>query len=237
MLIVWVVTSGGGKENTGDAKPSGSDPVESITPGPSGSGPAISQQPGGRDESGGDAGSDGSNGDTGAAGSAGSGTGGTTGSDGASSGGAGTGGTAGQQVPADSPLPDCTPDALQLSLRTKVSYGPEDRPKFELIAKNSSATACKADFGPKNAVLTITEAGDDDTRVWSSKDCPATPGRLLLKLPAGATVIHTVAWDRTQSAPRCATPPAAKAGPGTYLLEATAPGEPLQRASFVLAKD
>ncbi|MEE1790045.1 hypothetical protein PUR28_04505 [Streptomyces sp. BE308] len=238
LLIVWVVTSGDGKGNRGDAKADGSDPVRSITPGPSGSGPAISQQPGGRDESGdtgGDgAGSDGSNGDPGTGDSAGSGSTGTAGSDGSSTG----AGTAGQQVPAGSPLPDCVPAAIQLSLRTKVSYGPEDKPKFELIAKNTSATTCKADLGPKNAVLTITEAGgDEDSPVWSSKDCPAAPGSLLLKVPAGTTVVHTVAWDRTLSAPRCATPPAAKAGPGTYLLEAKAPGEPLQRASFVLSKD
>ncbi|MFC9248248.1 hypothetical protein ACFT7S_30760 [Streptomyces sp. NPDC057136] len=246
MLIAWAVTFGGGDGNTGDAKAGGPDPAPSITPGPSGSGPAISQQPGGRDESGsdGDAGSDGSNGDTGPGdtGDTGPGdTGGTGSTDTAGSGGASgsaSGGSSGaEQVPAGSSLPDCKPAALRLSLKTAVSYGPDDKPVFQLIAKNTSATACKADFGPKNAVLTITEAGGEDDRIWSSEDCPAAPGHLFLKVPAGATVVHTVEWNRKKSSPECASAPTTEAGPGTYLLEAKAPGEPLQRASFVLPKD
>ncbi|WP_137235011.1 hypothetical protein [Streptomyces sp. BPSDS2] len=250
MLIAWAVTSGGGGGGSrDDGKSGGSGPAKSIDPGPSSSGPAISQQPGGRDESGDEDGSGGpgeSSGGSGGSGDGGSSDGSSTGGTGTGAGGSsgtgtagsGGGGTAGQQVPAGSSLPDCKPAAVQLSLRTKVSYGPDDRPKFELIAKNTSSTTCKADFGPKNAVLTVTEAGgEDDDPIWSSKDCPAAAGPLFLKVPAGATVIHTVDWNRTLSAPGCATPPAGKAGPGTYLLEAKAPGEPVQRASFVLAKD
>ncbi|WP_128819495.1 hypothetical protein [Streptomyces sp. S063] len=252
MLIAWAVTSGGGGGGKDDAKPGGSDPVESITPGPGSSGPAISQQPGGRDESddedgsGGTGGSDGSGESSGGSSDGGSPDGSSTDgtstgagdSSGADTAGSGGGGSAGQQVPAGSPLPECKPSAVQLSLRTKVSYGPDDKPKFELIAKNTSSATCKADFGPKSAVLTVTEAGgEDDDPIWSSKDCPAAAGPLFLKVPAGATVIHTVDWNRTLSAPGCATPPSGKAGPGTYLLEAKAPGEPVQRASFVLAKD
>ncbi len=250
VLIAWAVTSGGGGGGSrDDGKSGGSGPAKSIDPGPSSSGPAISQQPGGRDESGDEDGSGGpgeSSGGSGGSGDGGSSDGSSTGGTGTGAGGSsgtgtagsGGGGTAGQQVPAGSSLPDCKPAAVQLSLRTKVSYGPDDRPKFELIAKNTSSTTCKADFGPKNAVLTVTEAGgEDDDPIWSSKDCPAAAGPLFLKVPAGATVIHTVDWNRTLSAPGCATPPAGKAGPGTYLLEAKAPGEPVQRASFVLAKD
>ncbi|MFD3658287.1 hypothetical protein [Streptomyces sp. NPDC058620] len=248
LLIAWAVTSVGDNGNTGDAKAGGPDPAPSITPGPSGSGPAISQQPGGRDESGSgdDAGSDGSNGDTGPGATGGTdtagsnGSAGSAGSDGDTTAGAGgsTGGASGaEQVPAGSSLPDCKPAVLRLSLKTAVSYGPDDRPVFQLIAKNTSATTCKADFGPKNTVLTITEAGGEDDRIWSSEDCPAAPGSLFLKVPAGATVVHTVEWDRKKSSPRCASAPTTQAGPGTYLLEAKSPGEPLQRASFVLPKD
>ncbi|MFJ7086133.1 hypothetical protein ACIQU8_23235 [Streptomyces griseus] len=246
VLIAWAVTSGGGGGGSrDDGKSGGSGPAKSIDPGPSSSGPAISQQPGGRDESdeedgsGGPGESSGGSSDGSSTGGTDTGSGGSSGTDaGAGTAGSGGGGTAGQQVPAGSSLPDCTPAAVQLSLRTKVSYGPDDRPKFELIAKNTSSTTCKADFGPKNAVLTVTEAGgEDDDPIWSSKDCPAVAGALFLKVPAGATVIHAVDWNRTLSAPGCATPPAGRAGPGTYLLEAKAPGEPVQRASFVLTKD
>ncbi|MGW9301864.1 hypothetical protein ACWHA3_13690 [Streptomyces cyaneofuscatus] len=262
MLIAWAVTTTGSNGTKDDGKPGGSDPVESITPGPGSSGPAISQQPGGRDESdGGSDGSDGSdssdgsNGESGSGGSGGSGgdtgagSGGGAGSDGTSTGGAdtaGTGGggagsggsTAGRQVPANSPLPACKPGALELTLRTKVSYGPEDRPKFEIIARNTSSATCKTDLGPKNVVLTVTEASaESDDAIWSSKDCPATPGPLFLQVPAGATIVHTVDWNRARSAPNCATPPPGKAASGTYLLEAETAGTKIRPASFVLKKD
>ncbi|MFJ4843571.1 hypothetical protein [Streptomyces sp. NPDC088746] len=251
-LIAWAVTSGGGGGGQDDGKPGGSGPAPSITPGPSSSGPVTGQPPGGRDESddsGTDAGSGSGGGSTGTGtgGAGGSDTGGDAGTDtagadtagsGGSASGAGTGGSAaGQQVPAGSPLPNCTPAVLQLSLKTEISFGPDDKPKFRLSAKNTSAADCKADFGPKNAVLTITEAGEDDEQVWSSKDCPKPGGALFLRVPAGTTVVHTVEWDRKGSAPSCATPPVRSAGPGTYLLEAKVPGESVRPASFVLAKD
>lgn len=251
LLVVWAVTNGGGKGNHDDSRAPGSGPTDAITPGPSGSGPAISEQPGGRDESGATGGS-GSGGGSGGGGSSdagpgaadggtdggtnGSGNGSTTEAGSGASGGSG-GATSGQQVPAGSPLPDCAPAALRLTLKTELRYGPGQKPKFRLIATNTSSTACKADFGPKAAVLTVTEAGGDDEEVWSSKDCPRDAAAVLLKVPAGATVEHAVEWDRAKSAPKCATPPAGAVGPGTYLIEAKAPGEPVQRASFVLAKD
>lgn len=242
VLVAWAVTSAGGSGTEGDGKPGGSDPVKSITPGPGSSGPAISQQPGGRDESDDPAKESGSGGSGGGAsdgtGSDGTSTGGA-GAAGSGAGGTGSGGsTAGRQVPADSPLPACKPGAVELTLRTKVSYGPDDRPEFEIVARNTSSVTCKADLGPKNVVLTVTEAGEDsDDVIWSSKDCPAVPGPLFLQVPAGATIVHTVDWNRARSAPDCATPPPGKATPGTYLLEAKAPDTPVRRASFVLKKD
>ncbi|MEU0147609.1 hypothetical protein ABZ119_16865 [Streptomyces sp. NPDC006288] len=247
-LVALAVTRGGGSGGgADDGKPGGQDPAPSITPGPSGSGPVVGQPPGGRDESG-DSG--GGGGDTGAAGGSGgggsAGTGGEAGSDtGGSDGSAGSGGSstgtagggsAGSRVPAGSPLPNCTPAVIQLSVRTDNSFGPDDKPRFRLTARNTSAADCKADFGPKNAVLTITEAGEDDEQLWSSADCSAS-GAYFLRIPAGATVVHTVEWDRKKSAPKCATPPPGSAAPGTYLLEAEIPGESVQRTSFVLAKD
>ncbi|MGW2846427.1 hypothetical protein [Streptomyces sp. NPDC001108] len=247
VLIVWAVTSGGSKGTKSDAKPAGSGPASEITPGPGGSGPAISQQPGGRDEAG-----DSGGGDSGAtgAGSGGAGSGsGSSGTDagggaateagdaGGSGSGTGSGGAAGQRVPASSPLPDCAPEALRLSLATANSYAPGEKPKFRLTVSNTSAATCKADLGPRSAVLTVTRAGGDNDRVWSSKDCPSVTEPLLIKVPAGGTVLHTVEWDRHKSSARCATPPAGSAGPGTYLVEAKVPGVPVQRAPFVLAKD
>ncbi|WP_066952046.1 hypothetical protein [Streptomyces lushanensis] len=254
LLVVWFVSSrGDGGKPEGDTS-DGANPATSITPGPSPSGPAISEQPGGRDESdgtgdggGGDGGTDsgadgGKNGDpaqtagaggtadTGAGGAAGTGgaggTAGVGGTGGAANGGAGGGGTgtggdgatAGRAVGAGSGLPDCAPGSLALTLATtKVAYAPGEKPAFRLAVKNTSSTTCKADFGPKSMVLTVTDAEDDE--VWSSAHCPKT-GAQYFEVPAGRTVTRTVRWDRRQSAPQCATPPAGAVGPGTYLVEA-----------------
>ncbi|MER5963702.1 hypothetical protein [Streptomyces sp. NPDC002057] len=252
LLAVWAVTSGdGGGKKANDAANGSSPTPPSITPGPSGTGPAISQQPGGRDESGdsgeatgGSGGSGGGGTDPGSGTDAGADAGATAGPDGGGKNGdtdgaggdGGAGAGAGQQVPANSPLPNCPAGALQLTLRSvKVSYETGEKPRFHLVARNTSNTACKADFGPRSAVLTISDKQDDE--VWSSADCPRPGNPVLLHIPARATVTHTVEWDRGRSAPRCATAPAGQAGPGTYLVEATMPGAKVLAASFTLAKD
>ncbi|WP_267244217.1 hypothetical protein [Streptomyces sp. PR69] len=258
LLAVWAVSSfggGGGDGSKNDSKAGGAgEPTPStITPGPSGSGPAISQQPGGRDESGdtGDAGdtgdtagADGANGSNGSNGS-GSGSGSSSGSGQGGGGGAGGqgGGAAGERVPAGSSLPDCAQGALKLTLRSvKVAYEPGEKPRFQLVASNTSGTTCKQDFGPRAAVITVVDAtdGKNDT-VWSTKDCPSRaglePGSLLLKVPAHASITHTVDWDRKRTAPQCATPPPGTAPPGNYLVEAEVGGAKLLPAPFRLEKD
>ncbi|MEV6397288.1 hypothetical protein AB0M39_21365 [Streptomyces sp. NPDC051907] len=237
LLVVWAVSSGGdgGGGDKNDDGANGSTPAPSITPGPTGSGPAISEQPGGRDESdetGGGDGGDSGGGDGGSAGSGGdSGKNGDNGAGGASNGGAG-----GEQVPAGSSLPDCAPSALKLTLRSlEVSYGPGEKPTFQLVATNSSATACKADFGPKAAVLKVVD--DENETVWSSKDCPREADGLLLKVPANTSITHTVEWDRKRSASQCATPPAGAVQAGSYLVEADFPGAKVLPAPFRLEKD
>ncbi|MFF5975425.1 hypothetical protein ACFY7C_28355 [Streptomyces sp. NPDC012769] len=242
VLAVWALTSGGGQGGKRDDSTNGASPAPSITPGPSGSGPAISQQPGGRDESGGgdttggDGTGEGDGGtDAGAgadAGPSGVGKNGDTDGTGAD-GGAGAG--AGQRVPADSPLPNCAPATMQLTLRSaKVAYEPGEKPRFLLVVKNTSAADCKADLGPKAAVLTIR---DTKGELWSSEDCPRVAAPLLLKVPARSTITHTVEWDRHRSAPRCATAPAGEVGPDTYLVEASVAGVKVSPVSFRLDKD
>lgn len=247
LLVTWVVTSDGGGGNHNDADGSnGKNPTASITPGPSGSDPAISQAPGGRDESsgGGDGGSEGSGGSGGSAGSGGSGdsaSGGAGSGSGGSGGGGGDdgegGGGSGDTVPAGSSLPDCTTGSVKLSVRSvHNSYTPDEKITFELIARNSSGSDCKLDLGPKSAVLTITQAESDD-EIWSSADCPTGAASVLFRIPANDRVVRTVEWNRKASAPQCATPPALSATPGTYLVEAKPPGLPKTRTSFVLKKD
>ncbi|MEW1656970.1 hypothetical protein [Streptomyces sp. NPDC093707] len=237
-LVVWVLTMGGGEDRTAaEGKGAqGSGPAASITPGPAPSGPAISQKPGGRDESGG--GSSGSGGGSTGGGGAGGGGGGSA------AGGAGSGGTPiGQAAGDDSPvaagpsLADCASDTVELKLRSvKDSYGPDDKPKFELAVHNSGGAACKVDLGRKAAVLTITDTAGDD-RVWASGDCPSSSSPALLQVPAKGTVTRTVAWDRRASGPQCETPSAATVPAGTYLIEAKVPGLTAVHTTFELAKD
>ncbi|WP_371527927.1 hypothetical protein OG302_19380 [Streptomyces sp. NBC_01283] len=238
LLVVWVLTMGGGGKNDGADGPSGSGPATSITPGPSSSGPAISQNPGGRDESDdeGDGGGSGSGGSGGGSGdSEGSGGSGASGGDGSGSDdGAKGGGGSGGQLPAGSSLPNCVSGDVKLKLRSVHNrYEVGEKPKFELIALNSAGKACKVDLGGKKTVLTITQA-DSDKEIWSSADCPSGGGSLLLRVPGDGRVTRTVEWDRRGSEPHCATPPAASAKPGTYLIEATSPGLGSVQASFVL---
>ncbi|MFI8947374.1 hypothetical protein ACIGO6_12740 [Streptomyces sp. NPDC053750] len=249
LLITWVVVSGGGGGGKGhEDGANGKNPAPSITPGPSGSGPAISQAPGGRDESGSsDSGGSGSGSGAGGDGSgdgSGSGDGESGGGDGSggsggsgSAGGAATGVGAGDALPAGSSLPNCTPGAVKLSLRSvRNTYSPGQTPTFELTARNTSGSDCKVDLGPKHAVLAITPATGDDA-YWSSDDCVEGTGSLRYRVAAGSGITYTVKWDRKPSAPECGTPPAGSAGAGTYLVEAKAAGFGKVQTSFVLKSD
>ncbi|MFJ8543920.1 hypothetical protein ACIRFH_18200 [Streptomyces sp. NPDC093586] len=252
LLITWVVVVGGGGGGKGhEDGADGKHPAPSITPGPSGSGPAISQAPGGRDESG-DGSSSGSGPGAGEGGGSGGGSGSGSGSGGAdgdgsggsSSSGSGSGGGgpvtavgAGDALPAGSSLPDCTANAVELSVRSvQNSYSPGQTPTFELTVRNTSGSDCKFDLGPKHVVLAITPASGDDA-YWSSDDCPKGSGSLTYRVTADSGITSTVKWDRKPSAPKCGKTPAGSAGAGTYLVEAKAAGFEESRTSFVLKND
>jgi hypothetical protein len=238
ILALWVVTSGGGSGTKSSGNDKGPFPTHSITPGPSGSGPAVSTAPGGRDESSGSGGSGGPGGSGGGNSGDGGTSAGSSGSSGSGSAGgsSGTGGDTGRQVPAGSSLPTCAPGSLTLTLRTtKTSYALGEKPRLEVVLKNNSASTCKADLGPKGAIVTVTSTGND--RVWSTDDCAVGDGSVFFQVPGEDTITHTVEWNRGKSAPQCATPPTGSVGPGTYLVEAKLPGLPVARASFGLTKD
>jgi hypothetical protein len=237
LLITWVVlsSSGGGKKDDGA---NGRTPAPTITAGPSSSGPAISQAPGGRDESssGGSSGSD-SGGSSGSGSGSGSGSAGSEGAVGGGTAGAGTGVGRHDTIPASSSIPNCTESAVKLTVRSlHNTYSPGQTPTLLLTATNTSALDCKIDLGPKHAVLTITRTGSDDN-YWSSADCPQGSGSLVFRVPTRSSITYTVKWDRKPSAPECATPPAGSAGADTYLVEAAAPGFAKTQISFLLKDD
>ncbi|OAR26308.1 hypothetical protein A8W25_12830 [Streptomyces sp. ERV7] len=248
VVILWVVSSGGGGGSKGSGNDKGAHPAPSITPGPGSSGPAISTAPGGRDETPGGSGSSSAGSSSSSSGGAtggssdGAGNGGADGGGSSSGGGAGAvgggssdGGTA-RQVPAGSSLPVCAPGQLKLTVRSlKNAYAPGEKPRVEISVQNSTDSTCKTDLGPKGAVLVVTDSGD--SKVWASDDCPGGAGSVLFQVPGKGTVTRVLAWDRTRSAAKCATPAPGAPSPGTYLFEVQATGLPVARAPFSLTKD
>lgn len=264
-IVLWAVNSGGGGGDKGTGTPAGShSPAATITAGPAPSGTHISGRPGGRDTSpsdggassggAGDGGSDGGGSDggsgattpgddttgsgsdtTGATSEGSAGTEGSAGSSGTAPGSGGTSSTGGP-VPVGSTLPDCAPGTVTLALTsTAVEYSPGDTPAFQLRATNSSSVTCKLDFGPRQAVFTVTPTSSDH-HVWASDDCP-NGGSYLLQVPAHATTTFTLHWNEKSSSPQCATPKAQQAAPGTYLVQVKLPGYAAKQASFRLTQD
>ncbi|MEU6895166.1 hypothetical protein ABZ934_25955 [Streptomyces sp. NPDC046557] len=236
LLAVWTVSSGGGKPSTNGEGKGGPRPAATITPGPSGSGPAISQAPGGRDSGSGSGGGAGTA--AGAGTGAGAGKNGETGGGGSGDGSGSGGSGAAAQVPADAALPTCAPGVVQWEVKSvKNEYEANEKPRLELVVRNVSGTTCKVGLGPKQAVMTITQASGNKP-VWSGADCPAGAGNVFYRLPAQGEAKQSLEWDRKPSAPdQCQTPPAGSAAPDTYVVEVKAPGLPVARTSFVLKQD
>lgn len=245
LLTLWAVSALGGGDGDGDGtdpqgkgQPTGG-PASSITPGPTDDPSAtISQRPGGRDEVTDDPTGDSGGAEKGTEGSSGGGDGdeGQAGSDGGGDDAGGTDGGSpggGGQLPADSPLPTCGGSGVSLTLRTaKDSYAPEARPRIDLTVRNTGGSDCKVDFGPRAAVVSITDV-DGDT-VWSSAHCPAKPGAAMTRVPGGDAARHSLTWDRKPSAAGCATPRAGAVAAGTYLVKAELGGGLSDQTSFVL---
>ncbi|GAA0385024.1 hypothetical protein [Streptomyces luteireticuli] len=252
VLVVWLLTLGG-EDTSSDAKSGGPRSGDSggaaITPGPTPSGPHYTQRPGGRDESGTGGGTGGSAGDSGGSGqgsvgglgSVGGGTGGTGGGSGGSGGGSGAGPAAGALgagagtvLAHDTKVPDCTSGAVHVAVRSvKSAYKPGERPKFEIVVRNSGGSACKVNLGSPGAVLKITDPSGGQ-HVWASDDCPRGRGDVLVEVPASGETKRTLEWDRARSAPQCATASAGTpAQAGAYRAEVKIAGV-AGRAEFVL---
>lgn len=232
LLAAWVLTSGGGGGKNDEGGSDGKNPAPStITPGPSSSGPAISEAPGGRDESpgGGDSDGSGSGDGSGSDDDSGSGDGSGGSGSGSAGGGSGSGVGADDVVAAGSTLPDCVTGAVKVTVRSlRNAYEPGQTPAVLLTATNSSSYDCKVDLGPKNAVVTLTQAGSEDD-FWSSADCPKVSGSLKFRVPTGESITYTVKWDRKASAPQCATPPAGPPRRGRIWWRRRRPGSGRRR--------
>ncbi|MFI9206139.1 hypothetical protein [Streptomyces sp. NPDC053048] len=245
LVVLWLLALGGDGGSEGEQSKGSSDGKgqadTTITPGPTPSGPYISQRPGGRGESGSGGGAGGGSGGSG--GQAGSGSGGGSGSGSGGSVGSGFGGGpgllvsgGGKAVAAGTSLPDCTAGSVKVSIRTvKDTYKPDEKPKFELVVQNSGSSACAVNFGAAAALLKITDSKGEE-HVWASDDCPRGTGAVLFEVPGSGETKRTLEWDRKRSAPRCATPSGSgAAAPGTYKVEVKVAGV-TEKTEFVLEK-
>ncbi|MEV7214196.1 hypothetical protein AB0O31_14010 [Kitasatospora cineracea] len=251
LLVGWLAFGGSGGDQQKKAAQSSPlpAPAQSITPGASPTGPAITTRPGG---TGGGSGSGGTG--SGAGGEI-SVTGGnsTSGGGGGSAGGTGSGGgtgggTGGTPRPGGgaSPavnttevmaLPVCTTAQLTLELASaQNSYAAKDKPKLALTVRNSSGAGCRINLSHEYSFLTVTSSANE--RVWSSADCVTERVDAWAQIAGNSGVTETFTWDRSRSKPQCATPDPAPAQPGNYLVQAdlTGPaGGPLSaRASIRL---
>ncbi|GAA2129221.1 hypothetical protein GCM10009760_00260 [Kitasatospora kazusensis] len=241
-VLLWLTSGqGGGGKSDKTALPA---PAQSITPGATPSGPAITSRPGGTggggsgstdapSGSGGVSGSGGgevslTGGGSGGSGTAGTGTtaGGTGGSSGGT-GGAGSNGGAGGGSTGQPPvntaevmaLPVCTASQVTLELAgSQNSYELRDKPRLALTVRNASGSNCRVDLGRAASTIVVTSTTNE--RIWSSGDCPTDHQSTWVQIPAGTGLTETFSWDRSRSKPQCATADATAAPAGNYLVQA-----------------
>ncbi|GAA2231755.1 MULTISPECIES: hypothetical protein [Kitasatospora] len=236
-LVVWLTTAqdDGGKPTGKTAQPV---PAQSITPGASPTGPAITTRPGGSGGSGGGGVSGGGGGEvslTGgasggsSAGSSGGASGGSGGASGGTSGGSAGGGSNGAVAPPPvntaevMALPVCSASQVTLELAgTQNSFESKDKPRLALTVRNTSGSNCRVDLGRTASAIAVTSAANE--RIWSSADCPTDKQATWVEISAGNGLTETFTWDRSRSKPQCATPDGSTAQPGNYLVQATLTG-------------
>ncbi|MFD7642276.1 hypothetical protein ACFV4P_16640 [Kitasatospora sp. NPDC059795] len=224
LLIGWLAfgTGGDGKQEQKAASESTGPqpaPAQSITPGASPSGSAITTRPGGPAPSGGAAGELNVTGG-GSGGSNGGGNGSTGGSGGRS---ASPGPSPAVNTPEVMALPVCATSQLSLELASaQNSYPAKDKPRLALTIRNSSGSGCRVNLSHENSALTITSSSNE--RIWSSADCIAEKVDAWAQIAGNSGVTETFGWDRSRSKPQCATTDPTPAQAGNYLVQADLTG-------------
>ncbi|MFJ1793774.1 hypothetical protein [Kitasatospora griseola] len=235
LLVGWLAfgTGGDGKQkkaaDTTNPLPA---PAQSITPGASPSGSAITSRPGGGSGSGSGGGAAGDlnvTGGTGGGSGGGSGSGnGGSGSNGGSGGsGGGRAATPGPSPAVNTPevmaLPVCATSQLSLELApAQNSFAAKDKPRLALTVRNSSGSGCRVNLSHENSALTITSSTNE--RIWSSADCVPERVDAWAQIAGNSGVTETFGWDRSRSKPQCATADPTPAQPGNYLVQADLTG-------------
>jgi hypothetical protein len=112
----------------------------------------------------------------------------------------------------------CRAGDVVLSLfNSQQKYGLGQAPAFDVDVVSTSARTCSFNVGAKFLALEIKSGA---VRVWSSADCGAGPGSLIIQLVRGVPAVLPMSWDRVTSTARCRAAPA-PARYGRYLAVAT----------------
>ena len=226
-------SSGSPAAHTAGSSPTGStSPSGAITPSvmPTGSAPPVNSYPTAPVSVGGSAGPGSSSGASPGAGS---------GSSSATSPGAGSGtstnaaGLGGQCVL-----------SLVLTLDKSASnavatYTAGEDPKFTVTAQDNGTSNCQLDVSSKGIVITITDPAANNVTVWASNICSNDSGTTdnstdLRELGPGDSTQSVSTWLRTREGSGCPQTPTV-AGPGTYLVTASAVAEGVNAASVQFA--
>ncbi|MFC8732361.1 hypothetical protein ACFT5B_07880 [Luteimicrobium sp. NPDC057192] len=104
---------------------------------------------------------------------------------------------------------------------------------FTVQVRNVGSTSCVVDGSDAARAVVVSKGG---ARVWSSADCAPATQRLLLLGP-GDVDSQKVTWQRTPSAPHCATSAATRrtVGAGDYTVSSTLLGVTSAPAPLTLA--
>jgi hypothetical protein len=131
--------------------------------------------------------------------------------------------------------PPCSAASIVVSLFTsQPSYGPGQRPQFEVYAVSTAARTCELAFGGALVRVVVTRAGQV---VWDSAACPsASPA------PAGPATFQpgvpqqaVLTWNRAASTPGCAgSVPTGATGPFDAVALADGRSSPVR--AFSLAR-
>jgi hypothetical protein len=112
----------------------------------------------------------------------------------------------------------CTRVQLTITASTDAtSYPGATLPHLTATVRNASARPCRFADGASIRSFAISSGPD---QVWTDAGCVSSQALVNRTLAAGASVRHTLIWNRHRSGPHCTTS-STSAAPGTYRLYVT----------------
>jgi hypothetical protein len=128
-------------------------------------------------------------------------------------------------------LAACTQVQLTITASTDTTTYPAPAlPHLTETVRNASARPCRFADGAATRAYAIYSGSD---QVWTDAGCVSSQALVSRTLAAGASVRHTLIWNRQRSGRHCSTS-GTSAAPGTYRLYVTVRGQRSAAAIFHL---